>query len=239
MKKKAVLLLASILFCGSLLYGQQPGRTSEGLAGRVTDAEKNSLPGMTVFVRSAGFVKETITDVEGNYYLELPPGKYEVRAGTNCDQTSYHKDVEIERGKTTNLDLTVPLYKSYAANVSIYQLLSSPERFQGRFITVSGYYRFGQELSALFASKDDADYFIGKNSLWINLTGSEDLRPDLSKKSALRNQSIRDLDGRYITIEGIFDKNACGHMSMSAGQIKKVTRVIELTRYYDGKKKLR
>jgi protocatechuate 3,4-dioxygenase beta subunit len=104
-KKLTTVFLTLILAFGILSYGQRPARTLEGLTGKVTDRTNKPLPGMTVFAQGPNLRRETITDIEGNYYLALTPGKYEIRAGTNCDQTSYHKDVEVENGKTTTLDL--------------------------------------------------------------------------------------------------------------------------------------
>src|SRR5258705_7337093 len=143
MKKRISILLAFLLCCAGLSQGQRPTDSSDGMAGRVTDGRGTPLPGMAVFAEGIGVKRETITNPDGSYRLTLPPGNYEIRAGTNCNQTSYQKDVEVESGKITTLDLVIPLYQSYAADISIYQLISEPERFQGRPVTISGYYRFG------------------------------------------------------------------------------------------------
>lgn len=232
-----VLLSLAVSFTAPQSLVQQTPTMPGVIEGKVTGGKGTILPGMKVFVQDAEVRREITTDKDGKYRLEIPAGSYIVRAGTDCTQTFYQKDVQIIGAKTTNLDIEIPFYSPYAANVSIYQLLANPDKYHNRLIVISGFYRLGFELSALFASKDDADYFIGKNSLWITFN-NKDLK--LESPSSKFNPLRRDerFDGKYVLIEGIFNKDACGHLGMSAGEIKNVSRIVELKRYFDGSKKL-
>lgn len=203
----------------------------------MTDGKGGRLPGMKVFAEGPGVKREAATDAEGQYRFEVPAGTYEVRAGTDCTQTFYQKDVGVAGGKTNTLNIVIPLYRSYASSISIYQLLAAPEKYHNRLVTVAGYYHYGPELSALFASKDDADYLIGKNSLWVSF-GPGKLELEANNTSLkIKPADINYYDGKYVSVQGIFNKGACGHLGMSSGEIKEVTRVVELRRYFVGKKK--
>lgn len=233
------LLLAFVVsFTCPQLSGQQLPTKSGVLEGTVTDGKGIILPGIKVFVQDSEVKREITTDGDGKYRLETQAGSYVVRAGTDCSQTFYQEDVQVVEAKTTILNIKIPFYRSYAAHVSIHQLITSPEKYHNRPVVVSGYYRHGFELSALFASKDDADYLIPKNSLWVSF-GNKDLK--LEPISSNLNRLPKDVsyfDGKYVTIEGIFNKDACGHMGMSSGEIRNVSRIVELKRYFDGSKKL-
>ena len=231
MKPITFLLLILVVSVTDLQLAGQTPTLSGILAGKVTDGKGNILPGIKVFVHDSKVKREITTDYDGKYRLELPAGGYVVRAGTDCTQTFYQEDVRIVEAKTTSLDITVPFYSSYAAHVSIYQLIANPEKYHNRSVVISGYYRVGFELSALFASRDDADYLIGKNSLWVTFS-NKDLKLEPTGSNLNRvPKDVSYFDGKYVLMEGIFNKDACGHMGMSSGEIRSVSRIIELKRF--------
>lgn len=109
------------------------------------------------------------------------------------------------------------------------QLLANPGAFHGKVIRVYGYLHVKFEDSCLYLSKDDADHLNGKQSFWISYSETVELQP---------KQPIEKFDCKFVLIEGIFDKNHEGHMDAAAGGIMKTSRVMEGTRWYDGKKQL-
>ena len=111
-------------------------------------------------------------------------------------------------------------------SVSLIRLIATPEAYDGKFVRVEGYLHNKFEDSALYLSKDDADYLVGQNGLWVTY-GSVTYKQSLAA------------DGKPVLLEGTFNKSGHGHMGMFAGELKSVSRVMELTRYYDGKKELK
>lgn len=232
----AVLVLAG----GPTLRGQRTltPSTSGVLEGKVTDGKETTLAGMKVFALGANLRRETTTDRNGRYRLELPDGSYVIRAGTDCTQTFQQRDVKVSAGRVSTLNIIIPLYNAYAAHISIYQLLAAPDKYHDRPVTVSGFYRHGNELSSLFASRDDADYLISKNSLWVTFN-SEGLRLEPNdSRPPLTLDDIGYFNGKYIMIQGVFNKEACGHFGVSSGEIRNVSRIVELRRFFDGQTEL-
>ncbi|ATB29477.1 TonB-dependent receptor [Melittangium boletus DSM 14713] len=80
-----------------------PGFT--GIYGQVTDAQtKETLIEATVKVVS-GAQKTVLTDVDGNYRLALPPGRYDLRVFYDVYEGRRITGVTVEEGKATRLDV--------------------------------------------------------------------------------------------------------------------------------------
>ena len=96
-----------------------------------------------------------------------------------------------------------------ATDISLIQLIANPEKFEGKPVSVIGYYHSGgspfHEYSALFLHKEDFDQRNTDNSLWISLTKGPEIK-----------------DG-YMRITGIFSQHITGDMESWASGICHVT----------------
>ncbi|MEZ5465588.1 MAG: hypothetical protein R3F22_10275 [Lysobacteraceae bacterium] len=85
-------------------------------------------------------------------------------------------------------------------DVSMVQLLANPERYNGKPVSVIGYYNSGFELSALYLSKLDSDNDVNRNSVWVEGLGAYSA------------------DDGYAYVSGIFSQKVTGHLNgWSAG----------------------
>lgn len=114
-------------------------------------------------------------------------------------------------------------------SVSLIQLIADPDKYHGKFVRVSGYLHNKFEDSGLYLSKEDADYLVCTNSLWIQYNDKNVMLQGLKK-----NPSLNYFDCKMVLVEGTFDKESHGHRGMWAGELKHVSRVLELTRWHDG-----
>ena len=112
--------------------------------------------------------------------------------------------------------------------VSLVQLLSQPETYEGKFVRVEGFIRLEFEGNGIYLSRDDANYLIAKNSLWVEFDQNLWTDPANGKRIDIDKM----FNGKFVLIEGIFDKNNKGHMGLFSGAIKKISRVMELKKYY-------
>jgi hypothetical protein len=88
--------------------GAQQG-TSE-LRGRVIDAQGATMPGVTVTVRNqeTGTFRETLAGDSGAFIASgLVPGRYEVKATLQGFKTFSRRDLQLEVGRTTTIDVTM------------------------------------------------------------------------------------------------------------------------------------
>lgn len=98
--------------------------------------------------------------------------------------------------------------------VSIIQLISSPDRFDGRIVNLVGVLRLEFEESAVYLGPDDARHKNRKNGIWVEMTEEQE-------------SMGRRLNGRYVVIEGRFDKGLRGHLGLWSGSLIPVTKVAE------------
>jgi hypothetical protein len=107
-------------------------------------------------------------------------------------------------------------------NASIVQILAHRDRYHGKRVQVMGFLHVRFEGTAIYLSKDDAAYGITHNGFWVKF----------DKAAIPFNDPAgpKEFDGKYVLIEGIFDKDDLGHMSAWQGTIDKVNRIYELRR---------
>ena len=105
MRRLVRLLVILTLFVPASAFAQQG--TAE-VRGRVMDAQEAALPGVTVTVRNqdTGMYRETISTADGTYFVTgIVPGRYEVTASLQGFSTFLRRDVMLEVGKTTSLNI--------------------------------------------------------------------------------------------------------------------------------------
>ncbi len=100
----------------------------------------------------------------------------------------------------------------YAKGVTMIQLIATPEKYDGELVRVKGVSSFDFEESCISLSKEDFKYRLG-NSIWIELG-----------ERAISYEEAYQYNGEYVIVEGIFDKDDCGHMGMHQGSIKNINR---------------
>ena len=125
--------------------------------------------------------------------------------------------------------------KTRPVRVSLVALLANPEKYDGKLVGVYGYLHKKFEDSALYLSKMDGDFLIGKNALWVNYGKKVGWQPN----SKTEIKSVKYFDCRHVLVVGQFDTQSRGHLGSYSGALKNVERVMELIRHYDGRKPLK
>jgi Carboxypeptidase regulatory-like domain len=104
MNRRLVIIVLALLIAAPA-WAQQ-GTTE--LRGRVEDAQSGVLPGVTVTVRNqaTGMYRETVSGPDGSFIASgLTPGTYEVVAELQGFKKFNRKDLILEVGKTTSIDV--------------------------------------------------------------------------------------------------------------------------------------
>ncbi|RYE72892.1 MAG: hypothetical protein EOO81_02155 [Oxalobacteraceae bacterium] len=95
------------------------------------------------------------------------------------------------------------------------QLITTPERFEGKRVRVAGYLYQEFEGSGLYAHQEDFEHSLYKNGLWINV----------SRCGYPGKPSINDA---YVLVEAEFTGQEQGHMGLWSGSLSNVTRCVIL-----------
>jgi hypothetical protein len=107
-------------------------------------------------------------------------------------------------------------------NASIVQVLAHRDKYHGKRVQLAGFAHVRFEGTAIYLSKDDADHGITRNGFWLAF----DERSVQSEHSFGPAQ----FDGKYVLLEGTFNKDRRGHMSAWQGTIELIDRIVELKR---------
>jgi hypothetical protein len=124
------------------------------------------------------------------------------------------------------------------ANVSLLNLISMPEKYDGKLVRVEGYLHQKYEDNGLYISKEAADYMLSHNAVWLTYGDSLVVQHHEASKK-LNKKDMKEFDGSYVLIEGVFRAAERGHMGMYAGGIDNVSRIMQISVWYDGKRRLK
>ena len=104
--------------------------------------------------------------------------------------------------------------------VSLMQLIVNPEKYHGKRVSVVGVSKNGFEVHNICFSKEHSQYGITQNCLWI-IPDHEALK--------VTSKELEGANGKYVLMEGIFNKENHGHLGAYAGTLENITRFEERT----------
>ena len=99
-----------------------------------------------------------------------------------------------------------------AIHVSMLQLISTPEKYDGKLVRVIGVGNIGFEDNCISLSKEDWKYMTG-NEIWL----------EFSELATPYEDAVK-YNGEYVIIEGVYNKENRGHMGLFHGAIEHVSR---------------
>lgn len=92
-------------------------------------------------------------------------------------------------------------------DVSLVSLISTPSIYWDKPISVKGILSIEVENNAIWLSREDREYSVTKNAMWIKL-------------SSQQFRSFREMDGKFVRVEGTFLYSDCnGHFCLFSGTI--------------------
>jgi len=109
-------------------------------------------------------------------------------------------------------------------SVSLMNLVINGGEYEGKEVIVTGYYKSGLEESALYFSKDQSDYGIIKDAIWVDLD-SEVYWQNFTDDEFDDEGRLKSLDGSYLTVEGRYLNRDSDRVGAFGGAIT-VTRVV-------------
>lgn len=98
-------------------------------------------------------------------------------------------------------------------DVSLINLIATPEKYQGKIVRVVGFLNLEFEGNAIYIHKEDYEHALLKNAIWV----------ELSRDEAVKNSKT--FSKKYVILVGIFEMKDTGHMGMFSGAIKNLSRL--------------
>lgn len=103
--------------------------------------------------------------------------------------------------------------KSALQEVTIIQLLASPEKYDGKRVRVIAVGNLEFEGDGLYLGKEDLLYYTG-NCIWLDFVGN----------TIIPYEEIKQYNGKYVIVEGIFHKDDFISTNGFHGKITDITR---------------
>jgi hypothetical protein len=98
-------------------------------------------------------------------------------------------------------------------NVSMIRLIANPQEYDGKRIRITGFLRIEFEGDAIYLHREDFDYGITKDALWI------DIPRDMTE---VQRNSV---NNGYVLCTGTFHAGGHGHMGLFSAEIGEITRL--------------
>lgn len=86
----------------------------------------------------------------------------------------------------------VPIRASEPEDITLVQLIATPEKFDGKLIRVIGFLRLEFEGNVFYLHREDYDHAILGDGIWVDVT------PQIEKQKQLLNM-------HYVILEGVFN----------------------------------
>lgn len=124
----------------------------------------------------------------------------------------------FSQSRQTNIDtnLSAPSLDTnlLVHNVSLIQLIATPERYHQKIVQVVGYLNLEFEGNAVYLHKEDFDNVLSNNGIWVIFS-------DLVS----REKKLTDYSKKYVILQGTFDMYKKGHFGLYSGTIRNITRL--------------
>jgi len=101
---------------------------------------------------------------------------------------------------------------------SLIQLIATPKKYHNKTVTVDGFLQIEFEGNALYLHKEDAQFLMTANGLWVELSDEMKNHPDK-------------YHNKHVFIEGNFNAKSHGHLGLFSGTIENITRIHLLEDY--------
>ncbi|MBZ4187170.1 hypothetical protein K7B09_12645 [Thermomonas sp. RSS23] len=93
--------------------------------------------------------------------------------------------------------------------VSLIQLIAAPEKYEGKLVALTGYVHLEFEGNGIYLHKDDYQYAMNKNGLWL----------DLYECNSRGGKKFTD---GYAYVIGRFTSSSQGHLGMWSGELNEI-----------------
>jgi hypothetical protein len=98
-------------------------------------------------------------------------------------------------------------------DVSMIQLIANPQAYDNKRVRITGYLHLEFEGDVIYLHREDFDYVLTKNALWVNIP------KDMTK------EQMKAVNNLYVICTGRFRAGMHGHMGMNSGELDDITRL--------------
>ena len=149
----------------------------------------------------SGYNTKVMAEVASDETMQNPANSKQGKNASENPETTEYAGSSSERP-----------YKDDVTDVSIIQLIANPEKFNGEYVRLIGFVRLEFEGNAIYLHREDYEYGLTKNGIWLNIT-----------QDCCGNDP-QEFDLKYVLVEGTFNAENYGHMGLFSGSIENIKR---------------
>ena len=102
--KRLISSLISLILCSFLVPGQQMSGTAR-LKGTVLDFAGAAIPKVQITIQNSTASFKVVSDDEGKFQIDLPPGRYEIRSDKLPGFAATNRRVTVSTNKTAEVTI--------------------------------------------------------------------------------------------------------------------------------------
>ncbi len=106
-------------------------------------------------------------------------------------------------------------------SVSIFELITTPYKFHGRDIIVTGVYQFDLDLATIYPSKEYLSEDIFQSSISVEMPAN---------LTTEKLEWLMELDGEFIRVNGTFDAKNRGFSGFNKGTVTNIKEIAKHTK---------
>ena len=133
-----------------------------------------------------------------------------VASGCISEQKQISKDVGTPVPSVTNDSHGQDKPSEFVGLVSPIKVIANPTMFDGKRLQVLGFMHLEFEGNAIYISREDHEYGLYKNGLWLEIPRSDPLH-------------CNEVNDSYVIIDGVFSATNRGHGGFFSGAIENIT----------------
>ena len=133
-----------------------------------------------------------------------------VAPGCTSERTQISKDVARPVPSLTNDSKGQEKPLEFVGLVSPVQVIANPTMFDGKRLQLLGFMHLEFEGNGIYISREDYEYGMDKNGLWLEIPKSDPMH-------------CNEVNDSYVIIDGVFNATNKGHMGFFSGAIENIT----------------
>jgi hypothetical protein len=133
-----------------------------------------------------------------------------VVSGCTSERNQMSKDVATPVPSATNDSRGQAKPLEFVGLVSPVQVVANPTMFDGKRLQVLGFMHLEFEGNGIYISREDHEYGMDKNGLWLEIPKSDPLH-------------CKEVNDSYVIIDGVFNATHRGHEGFFSGAIENIT----------------
>lgn len=145
--------------------------------------------------------KLPLLEYQNNIYVPVRSFNEQIGNKVTWNESIYSKEIQINTANSDKFDKFGEFFDGDIVDVSIINLIATPEKYYGKHVRVQGVINIEFETDYLFLTSDDRKFLNEANAISLEIYNSIEL-----EKLKTSYDELCKVSGKYCTVEGVFNE---------------------------------